>query len=196
MPSEGLNRRAPTPLRRPAVQPAPPARGVGAARTGPSPADLQLRLGNRGTQAFLEQLAPARAGTAAPRENNAPPIALAPAAAGPTETRHVPQRCPRRRRWRRSFLLRRGTFGRRQFRSRRPAAARTDAAEQAPTEAAPSATEGPARASNRCCWRCRAPHRRRRSRARRRTRRYGRDRRARGCACGACGDCRRRGGPG
>src|SRR6185295_6643035 len=81
MPLEGLSRRAPTPLRRPAVQPAPPARAVGAARTGPSPADLQLRLGNRGTQTFLEQFAPARAGAAGLRDFNAPPVAQAPAAA-------------------------------------------------------------------------------------------------------------------
>ncbi|MEY9418060.1 hypothetical protein ABIF69_004502 [Bradyrhizobium japonicum] len=88
MPSEGLNRRAPTPLRRPAVQPAPPARGVGAARTGPSPADLQLRLGNRGTQAFLEKLAPARAEAAGLRDFVAPPVAQAPAGtAGLTEDR-------------------------------------------------------------------------------------------------------------
>src|SRR5262245_25840873 len=85
MPSEGPSRRAPTPLRRPAVQPAPPARGVGAARTGPSPADLQLRLGNRGTQAFLEQFAPARAGTAEPRDDKALPVAQGSGAAGLTE---------------------------------------------------------------------------------------------------------------
>jgi hypothetical protein len=87
MPPEGLNRRAPAPLRRPAVQSAPPARGVGATRSGPNPIDLQLRLGNRGTQAFLEQFAPARAG--GPRNSETPPAAQAPAAAaGLSEAEH------------------------------------------------------------------------------------------------------------
>ena len=144
MPSEGLNRRAPTPLRRPAVQPAPPGRGVGAARTGPSPADLQLRLGNRGTQAFLEQLAPARAGTAPPREDSAPPIAQPPAAAGRKE--NAPRAATVSAAASVAALVPAAARDARPEASpeQTPAAARTGAAEQAPSEAAPSATEGPA----------------------------------------------------
>jgi DNA/RNA non-specific endonuclease len=57
MASEGQLRQAPAPSRRVAAQREPPARSVGAARAGLGPADLQLRLGNRGAQTFLSQLA-------------------------------------------------------------------------------------------------------------------------------------------
>ncbi|MBR0804368.1 hypothetical protein JQ636_12535 [Bradyrhizobium japonicum] len=56
MTSERQPKHAPSPSRRPAVAPATAPRRSASTRAGPGPADLQLRLGNHGTQALLSRL--------------------------------------------------------------------------------------------------------------------------------------------
>ncbi|WLA69206.1 hypothetical protein [Bradyrhizobium diazoefficiens] len=75
MTSERQPKHAPAPSRRPAVAPATAPRRSAPTRTGPNPAELQLRLGNQGTQALLSQLTSAYAA----------PASVAPKAAAKSE---------------------------------------------------------------------------------------------------------------